>query len=475
MAAEHAGAGPAGPEVVPAPRYFTRWGTLLTGAIVLTLSTLAVWPAPPLETLQRPDASLARVVGRDLDFRAAARGAPAWERRLYDLVLGAEDDSRDEAIDWYTELVDEDGSPLAELQRIVLLAEDGRAADVARALAEWVPAEEPGRRLAAWATAAYGPEPPAPAALESALTGARTELEPDWFRDRLVAALAIRLGDRATAAAADAAVLARGRRLLQRQRALLGAEGLLLAGGALAAAGLLGAGRRRVADAPIPPAWRGLDGLGLFTRGGVGLIGVSGLGSFLPDSAGVAALLSLLSAGPLLAATWAYCRARRTSARAVFGLRAPPGRWGALGRASVALIGLSTLADLVIETAGARLGFSPHWTDGFQERLVWGTRGDVLADVLDSVIMAPILEEVLFRGVLYATFRLRLAPVPAALASGIVFAAAHGYGVVGFASVLGSGLVWALAYEATRSLLPGMLAHATGNLLATATVVLTLR
>jgi len=475
VAAEHAGAGPAGPEVVPAPRYFTRWGTVLTGAILLSLSTLAVWPTPPLETLQRPDASLARVVGRDLDFRAAARRAPAWERRLYELALGAEDDSRDEAIGWYTELVEAEGSPLAELQRIVLLAEDGRAADIGRALAEWAPAEEPGRRLAAWAAAAYAPEPPTSAALESALTGARTELEPDWFRDRLVAALAMRLGDPAAAAAADAAVLARGRRLLQRQRALLGAEGLLLLASAAGAAGLLGAARRRVAGAPIPPVWSGLDGLGLFTRGGVGLVGVAGLGSFLPDSAGVAALLSLLSAVPLLAATWAYCRARELSARALFGLRGASGRWGALGRASVVLIGLSTLADLVIETGGARLGFSPHWTDGFQERLVWGSRGDVLADVLDSVIMAPILEEVLFRGVLYATFRLRLSPLPAALASGIVFAAAHGYGAVGFASVLGSGIVWALAYEATRSLVPGMVAHATGNLLATATVVLTLR
>ena len=38
-----------------------------------------------------------------------------------------------------------------------------------------------------------------------------------------------------------------------------------------------------------------------------------------------------------------------------------------------------------------------------------------------------------------------------------------------------SGVLWAIAYERTRSLLPGMLAHAASNIQATAIVLATLR
>jgi hypothetical protein len=99
----------------------------------------------------------------------------------------------------------------------------------------------------------------------------------------------------------------------------------------------------------------------------------------------------------------------------------------------------------------------------------------VAADVLDACVFAPLLEEPLFRGVLYGTLRLCLGPAPATLASAALFALAHGYGAVGFASVFVSGVLWAVAYERTRSLLPGMLAHAASNVQATAIVLATLR
>jgi hypothetical protein len=138
-------------------------------------------------------------------------------------------------------------------------------------------------------------------------------------------------------------------------------------------------------------------------------------------------------------------------------------------------VGLSTLADVLIELAGARLGVETHWTDGFQERLVWGPPAEVVADVLDSCVFAPVVEELLFRGVLYGTLRLRLGPLPATATSAALFALAHGYGLIGFVSVFVSGVLWALAYERTRSLLPGMLAHAASNVQATAIVLATLR
>jgi membrane protease YdiL (CAAX protease family) len=63
----------------------------------------------------------------------------------------------------------------------------------------------------------------------------------------------------------------------------------------------------------------------------------------------------------------------------------------------------------------------------------------------------------------------------AARVSGIVFALPHGYAAAGSLSVLMSGVLWAVAYERTRSLLPGMIAHAANNVMSTLWVVALLR
>lgn len=121
------------------------------------------------------------------------------------------------------------------------------------------------------------------------------------------------------------------------------------------------------------------------------------------------------------------------------------------------------------------LGVSSHWADGFLEEFLWGPPAAVVAGTLDGVVWAPIFEELAFRGLLYPTLRLRLPAWLAALLSAAIFAFAHGYGIQGFAAVTWSGMVWALGYERTRSLLPGMLAHAGSNLLATSSFLLLLR
>jgi membrane protease YdiL (CAAX protease family) len=63
----------------------------------------------------------------------------------------------------------------------------------------------------------------------------------------------------------------------------------------------------------------------------------------------------------------------------------------------------------------------------------------------------------------------------AAVASGCLFAAAHGYGFAGFLSVFLSGILWALVYERSRSLWPGIVAHAANNLAVTVTYLILLR
>lgn len=476
MSAELAGEAPVEPR--GRTSRLNRWVTGAALGVLAGLAALVFWPAHGLDTLERPEESLERVVTRDMDFRAVARTAPRWERRLLALAFSSDAGARADAIAWYEELARVEGSPLAELYRIILLAEDGQTEAAESVTTAWAPTDDAARRLAAWARAAYEAEVPAPEELRAAIEAVSRELPPGWFADRLVIRLASRLGDAALVAERERAIQARGAPLLRRLRAILVGETLLVLVGLVAlVAWLVGPGGRaaRVAMAPIPPPWTALDGLGLFARGAVGLVGVAVVWPFLPDRAWSTLLVSVLQTIPLGGYLLWYCGGSWRTLADTFGLRVRRSAWPTLLRATLGLVGVSTLADVLVDLAGARLGVETHWTDGFQERLVWGTPAEVVADAIDSCAFAPILEEPLFRGVLYATLRLRLGPAPATLVSAALFALAHGYGVVGFVSVFVSGVLWALAYERTRSLLPGMLAHAVSNIQATTIVLATLR
>ena len=111
------------------------------------------------------------------------------------------------------------------------------------------------------------------------------------------------------------------------------------------------------------------------------------------------------------------------------------------------------------------------WTDGLLEDLLWGSWIAVVGAAVDSIVWAPFVEEVAFRGILYGTLRTKLSVGPAALLSAGCFAAVHGYGTLGLASVFWGGIVWAVAYERTRSLWPAILAHGVNNLMVTAEFV----
>ena len=90
-------------------------------------------------------------------------------------------------------------------------------------------------------------------------------------------------------------------------------------------------------------------------------------------------------------------------------------------------------------------------------------------------MLAPVFEEVVFRGVLYSTLRRRFNAPVAMVVSALIFSLAHGYGTFGLVTIIWSGLLWAWAYEKTGSILPGMAAHALNNSLVCMTVLLLVR
>src|SRR2546426_5015341 len=117
----------------------------------------------------------------------------------------------------------------------------------------------------------------------------------------------------------------------------------------------------------------------------------------------------------------------------------------------------------MVGAAGRALGISSHWAEWFDRDLVWGAWPVVLVTLVDTVVLTPVFEELVFRGLLFGTLRRGLGPAAAALVSAVVFAVAHGYGVLGLAPVFVSGGLWAWGDERTGGLLPSLTPHPGGN------------
>lgn len=80
---------------------------------------------------------------------------------------------------------------------------------------------------------------------------------------------------------------------------------------------------------------------------------------------------------------------------------------------------------------------------------------------------APISEEVCFRGMLFGGLRTRLPAVGAALLSGVIFGVLHAItGITAVPPLIVLGFLFALLYDRTGSVLPGILLHVLNNSVA---------
>lgn len=469
------------PAAPPAPRPPSARLTVLAGAVLAVSLGLAAWlfaTGPAVGDVESATRDLPHIVGRALDLREATARARPWERRLYDLMAGDPARELELAIAWYAELADLSFDPAVEIQLVVLEAEAGRLGEARAKIERW-PLPEPARSLLA---AAYlpagatgdGPAPaPDPAAVRPVLDG--------WFHDRVARRWAERTGDRARLEAVEAGAAARTAPLLGRVRALAALDAAVLAGGLGALAVTL---RRRDRIGPREPAppWTVRRGVEVLVRGfAVGVPLAFAAGTVAAAAAVAAPALGLLLPLPLAALTFApvLLLARRHLAvpaglglGQALGAVVVPGAWPATLRVALALLGLTAAGDLVVAAVADRLGLTTHWTEWFTEELVRGGPAEVAVGVVGLAVLAPVLEELVFRGVVFATLRRRLPLAVAAVASGLLFALPHGYSWPGLAAVAWTGVVLAWAYERTGSLVPGILAHAGGNLGVSVAVLL---
>jgi membrane protease YdiL (CAAX protease family) len=93
--------------------------------------------------------------------------------------------------------------------------------------------------------------------------------------------------------------------------------------------------------------------------------------------------------------------------------------------------------------------------------------GPLAVQILLICLLAPISEEVCFRGMLFSGLRERLPRLAAALISGFVFGGLHATtGVTAVPPLMVFGLLLALLYERTGSIVPGIMLHMLNNVVA---------
>ncbi|MGH7354810.1 MAG: lysostaphin resistance A-like protein [Candidatus Rokuibacteriota bacterium] len=462
-----------------------RRSALLTGLSALALAGFLgvfghAWLTEPrLARVANPERALALIVGQTLDVDWALEHASAWERRLYQITLTESARDLAQAIDWYAELAAVSPDPGVRVRLAILEAEAGGLDRARRSIAEWRAAGQLEAAAALLEAAYLAPAPPrAPSgALREML---ERRLEPGWFRDRLAQRLAVRAGDRPWLAEIAARARARTAPLLLTTRALLALQLGLVAAGALAVLALVRRRRRRwlgarVADAVVPAPWRVGQGLHVVIRGaGAGVVVTLGL-LFTGRGPWLEVAAVLLPALPLVWLAHRLARSEATTLTHALGLVPARGGWAPLALWTAALVAAGLLVDVLLALGCDASGLAAHWTEWFDPDLAWGRASVATASVVGAVVAAPVVEELGFRGLLYGTLRVRLGLPVAAAASALIFAALHGYGVVGFLSVFTSGMLWAWAFERSGSVLPGIAAHAVNNLSASVAVLVLLR
>ena len=486
--------GLAGDEARPRARYsvtpfgssFSRFVSIISAVLLLAALGSVLWfsaTVPKLDRLEEPERALALMVSRIMEAQDGLHRSPVWQQRLTEWMVGSSEKEHLLAIQWYQEFVDSTGDPSAKLRLAILQAETGQIQEVLDQAAQWWDLDAPMPLYSQWILAAYGTQPLShERAIELHAVLADT-LEAGWFYNRLASKLAQRTGDHALLATVERQIQNQGLRLHARANRLMLFEVGCLIVGSTVLIGLVYLRTRRpdavrLHKPGVPPPWTGGTGTAVLLRGGaLGAVITAAFLTFPPvEHASLRALAIPLANLPLLALAYIHLlKPAGLDFQSGFGLRLERGQLGRLTGAVLAVVAAGLWGEWVMGWAADALHLTNHWTEWFDPNLVWASGSALTVSLLEYVVFAPIFEEIAFRGLLYAILRRRLSFAPAALLSASVFALAHGYGLIGFLSVLWSGFLWAWIYEKTGSLIPGIIAHAMNNLLVSLAVMVLLR
>jgi membrane protease YdiL (CAAX protease family) len=168
---------------------------------------------------------------------------------------------------------------------------------------------------------------------------------------------------------------------------------------------------------------------------------------------------------------FAWWGLRQTSLRPFRKLTRRDGRAILLGIAALFLVRILTGVLLVLsnQTKHVQAGFE-HFDVSSKTPGI--TPIAVSLAILSMVVIAPIVEEIVFRGLLFGALAGRLGILGSALITALLFGAVHGDPVL-FPSLVAIGFVAALAYAATGNLWVAITLHALNNSLGAIFIIAT--
>lgn len=468
------------------PPYDSPWSlfvSVVCASVLLASLGSILWfsmTVPKLDRFEEPDRALDLMVGRMMEAQDGLDRSPEWQQWLAQWTMGDKHEAYDQAIQWYRELAVTTDDPLIQLRLAILLGESGRGED---ALAETTMWQSYGESFTQLIIAAYGDHPLNSSQAAQLQVILSQTLPSGWFYDRLSARLAQRGGDHSLLMTVEQRHAHTIDQVQQGIRPLIATELVCLMIGSVMLLGIVRLqGQRvdilRIHLPGVPPPWSGRTALAVILRGGaLGAVTTLAFVSIpsLQQSVLSAFIIPLANVPLLLLAYVHLLKPAGLTFETGFGLWMKSGSHGRLACIIVAVIAAGLWGEWVLGRAAEVFNMANHWTEWFDQSLVWASPSKLTVSLLEYVIFAPIFEEIAFRGLLYATLRRRLTFLPAALLSTSIFALAHGYSLLGFLSVFWSGFLWAWIYERTGSLVPGMIAHAANNLLVCLTVMALLR
>jgi membrane protease YdiL (CAAX protease family) len=367
-----------------------------------------------------------------------------------------------------SEELEELSDGLAQLHEAGSLSEDG---DSALAVMAFELGEEPPDDLQAysWVVALLADEAPPAGALEEVISRVLGGNAAWWE-----VALARRLDAQQRGAEVDRALAGearKGQTLAWRSVVAAGlCWGLVLAGLSLVPRAwrqMRGGALQwdRAAPRSYPWRWALVLLLGVFVLTDLlsGFVVLCGYVVFSPEDGGAGIVLDTVMdlgwrlTAPALALLFLF----RRPGHAVRTLRLNgPAAWTVV----LAVFAVLNVVDLGVFFLFGRVE-APDPTGGL-DALEAGWSGLVYA-LLTGCVAAPLVEEIMYRGILLRGLERRLRFFAAAAVVALVFALAHNYGLVGLVSVAIFGFSAAIVYRATNSLKAAILLHALYNLSVT--------
>jgi membrane protease YdiL (CAAX protease family) len=171
----------------------------------------------------------------------------------------------------------------------------------------------------------------------------------------------------------------------------------------------------------------------------------------------------------LASGAFAWWRMRRLGRRPFRGLTQGDFRAILIGIGAIILVWVLTTVQLALT------GQTKHTQSGFEHFDVIGrtpllTALNIGLIVFSSIILAPIVEELIFRALLFGALAPRLGIVAGGLVTALLFGATHGDWIL-FPALAALGFIAAFAYAATGNLWVAIILHALNNTLGIAVLI----